>query len=106
MQAEPVDIAALKRAHPIEDIVEQTVHLRREGKGYRGLCPFHTERTPSFFVYPDPATGGIWYCYSARCQRGGDVITFLRLRDGLSFREAVAYLQKPGRASPRLSSGG
>jgi DNA primase catalytic core len=99
------DLVALKRAHPLEAIVGQTVQLKREGKAYKGLCPFHPERTPSFFVYPDPETGGHWYCFSARCQQGGDVIAFLQRRDGLTFHQAVAYLHHlaPGN---HLASGG
>lgn len=88
-----VDLAALKAAHPLIEIVEQTVQLQRIGLNYRGLCPFHAERTPSFYLYPDSDTGGSWYCFSGRCCRGGDVFEFLRLRDGVSFPEAVAYLR-------------
>lgn len=87
------EMDALKRTHPLEDIVSQTVQLVREGKAYKGLCPFHAERTPSFFVYPDPDTGGRWYCFSARCQQGGDVFKFLQLRDSLDFPQALAYVR-------------
>ncbi len=100
------DLAALKCAHPIEEIVGQTVQLKRVGKGYIGLCPFHAERTPSFYVYPDPLTGGSWYCFSARCQRGGDVFTFVQMRDGLTFRQAVAYVQGLAPAAARRPTGG
>ncbi|MBA3822379.1 MAG: hypothetical protein H0X24_00585 [Ktedonobacterales bacterium] len=98
-----VDVAALKAAHPLEDIVGLTVNLVRDGKALKGLCPFHHERTPSFFVFPDPITGGRWHCFGASCARGGDVFTYLHLRDGLSFREAVAYLQQCDPATPLYS---
>jgi DNA primase len=65
------------------------VRLQRSGAQYKGLCPFHAEKTPSFYVTPDK---GIFYCFG--CQKGGDVITFLREQERLSFSEAVAELAK------------
>src|SRR5690606_5381915 len=68
----------------IVDVVAEHVSLRRAGKNYVGLCPFHQERTPSFTVSPDKQ---MFYCFG--CQAGGDVFAFLMRREGLSFPEAV-----------------
>ncbi len=61
--------------------------LKRSGRRYVGLCPFHTEKTPSFFVDPDR---GLFYCFG--CGKGGDVFDFIMEKEGLSFPEAVEYL--------------
>ncbi len=64
-------------------------NLKRSGKSFKGLCPFHREKTPSFFVDPDR---GLFYCFG--CGKGGNVITFLMEKEGMSFPEAVEYLAK------------
>ena len=73
---------------PIADIVGEHIQLRNAGGGnLKGLCPFHDEKSPSFNVTP---TRGYWYCFG--CAEGGDVITFVRRLDHLSFGEAVEQL--------------
>jgi hypothetical protein len=72
---------------PIENIANQYLKLYKSGKALVGLCPFHSERHPSFYIYP--ATNSCW-CYG--CNQGGDVINFVRLLYGYSFVEAVKYL--------------
>lgn len=72
---------------PIVEIVRQYVELRRAGKEYLGLCPFHSEKTPSFTVNEGK---GLFYCFG--CGTGGDVIRFGELIEGVSFKEAVARL--------------
>ena len=62
------------------------VHLRRAGRQWRGLCPFHVEKTPSFYV--DEAKG--FYCFG--CHAKGDVIAFIQKIDDVGFREAIARL--------------
>jgi DNA primase len=68
-------------------VIGEYVHLQRAGSGYKGLCPFHNEKTPSFNVVPEK---GLFYCFG--CQKGGDIIAFLREIEGLSFAEAVERL--------------
>ncbi len=68
-------------------VIGDYVRLQRSGSGYKGLCPFHNEKTPSFNVVPDK---GLFYCFG--CQKGGDAIAFLREIEGLSFVDAVERL--------------
>ena len=56
------------------DLVQQHVRLRKQGREFTGLCPFHQEKTPSFWVNEQMQS---WYCFG--CQRGGDVIRFQEL---------------------------
>jgi DNA primase len=79
--------AEIKSKLPVLDVVGETVALKRAGSAYKGLCPFHAEKTPSFLVSPDRET---WHCFG--CGEGGDIFTFLMRRDGLEFREALARL--------------
>lgn len=72
----------------IVDIISQYVRLQKAGKDYKGLCPFHDEKTPSFTVSPEKQ---LWYCFGA-CQEGGDVFDFIQKIENLSFTEAVEYL--------------
>ncbi|HLX56928.1 MAG TPA: CHC2 zinc finger domain-containing protein [Ktedonobacteraceae bacterium] len=72
------------------DVVEEiglVVALQKAGKSYRGLCPFHNERTPSFHVFAETQT---WRCFG--CNEGGDVFAFVEKQQGLDFREALHYL--------------
>jgi DNA primase len=68
----------------LTELVGRHVALRRSGRSHRGLCPFHDEKTPSFYVNPDRH---IFHCYG--CGASGDVFEFLMRREGLSFREAA-----------------
>lgn len=77
----------LKYRCDIESVVSRYVNLRRSGKSLVGLCPFHSEKTPSFHVYPDDQH---FYCFG--CETGGDVITFIRKIENLEYREAVELL--------------
>jgi DNA primase len=79
--------AEIKSKLPVVDVVGETVVLKRAGSAYKGLCPFHVEKTPSFVVSPDRET---WHCFG--CGEGGDIFTFLMRRDGLDFREALVRL--------------
>jgi hypothetical protein len=72
-------------AVPIENLINQP--LRKSGKALVGLCPFHNEKHPSFYIYPE--TNSCW-CYG--CNQGGNVINFVRLLHSYSFKEAVKYL--------------
>jgi len=76
----------------IVDIVSEYVHLKPAGKGFKGLCPFHGEKTPSFMVSPEKQ---LFHCFG--CGEGGNVFNFLMKYERLSFFEAVKMLaQKSG----------
>lgn len=79
--------AEIKSKLPVLDVVGETVALKRAGSTYKGLCPFHSEKTPSFIVSPDRES---WRCFG--CGEGGDIFTFLMRRDGIDFREALTRL--------------
>ena len=88
--------AEIKTKLSVVDVVGETVALKRAGTAYKGLCPFHAEKTPSFIVSPDRET---WHCFG--CGEHGDIFTFLMRRDGLDFREALTRLAE--RAGVELS---
>lgn len=73
----------------ILDVVSDYVGLKKSGVNYLGLCPFHTEKTPSFNVNP---VKGIYHCFG--CGVGGDVVSFVMRMEGLSFPEAVKFLAR------------
>lgn len=86
----------------IEDIVAQYVQLKRSGGNLSGLCPFHSEKTPSFMVSPDKQ---IFHCFG--CGVGGNVISFIMRMENLEFPDAVEFLaQKAGLAMPEGKSEG
>ena len=79
-------------------VVQEYVPLKKAGSVYKGLCPFHSEKTPSFQVNPDK---GFFYCFG--CQAGGDVFKFLELHEKVTFPDAVRMLaQKFGVTLPEL----
>lgn len=82
-------ITELKSRLDISEIIGEYVDLKQKGKNLMGLCPFHSERTPSFCVYP---SNGSFYCFG--CGAGGDVITFLRLVEHYDYLEAVKNLSE------------
>src|SRR5204862_455195 len=85
----------------ILQVVQEYVPLKRAGATYKGLCPFHAEKTPSFHVNPEK---GFFHCFG--CGASGDVFKFLELHEKLSFPEAVKMLaQKVGLALPERSEG-
>jgi DNA primase len=89
-------IAAVLKASNIVEVIEGYLPLKQTGRYYRALCPFHTEKTPSFTVNPERQ---IFYCFG--CGEGGDVFRFLMRREGFTFPEAVRYLaQRAGIVIP------
>ena len=82
-------ISEIKNAADIVDIVSESVLLKKAGKNYIGLCPFHSEKTPSFTVSPDKQ---IFHCFG--CSTGGNVFSFLMKQEGFSFPEAARHLAK------------
>lgn len=86
----------LKSRCDINDIVSGYVNLKRRGRNLVGLCPFHSEKTPSFNIYPE---NGSFYCFG--CGVGGDVITFVMKIENLDYIEAVKFLaQRAGLEMP------
>jgi DNA primase len=81
------DVVAVRAASDIVNIVSQYTPLRRVGQRWQGLCPFHSERTPSFSVN---AGENLYYCFG--CQAKGDVITFVQEKEQLDFVGAVEWL--------------
>jgi DNA primase len=85
----------------IVQVVQEYVPLKKAGRTYKGLCPFHGEKTPSFTVDPDK---GFFHCFG--CNRGGDVFKFIELQESLSFPEAVRLVaSKFGVSLPESSDG-
>ena len=80
-------IEELTRRTDIVDVVGNYVQLKRKGRLYGGLCPFHSEKTPSFYVYPDTQS---FYCFG--CGAAGDVISFVRKYNNLGYVETVKQL--------------
>src|SRR5678815_5492061 len=70
-------------------VIGQHVQLKKAGRSWKGLCPFHGEKTPSFNVHPDK---GFFYCFG--CQKKGDVFTFVMEYEGKSFSEAAEALAR------------
>jgi DNA primase len=86
----------------ILQVVQEYVPLKKVGRTYKGLCPFHSEKTPSFHVDPEK---GFFHCFG--CSLGGDVFKFLELHEKLGFQDAVRMLaQKVGLALPEQSEVG
>ena len=94
----PEDIInEIKYRNDIETTISQYVNLKRRGKNLVGLCPFHSEKTPSFTVYPESAC---FYCFG--CGAGGDVFSFTSLMENLDYIESIKLLaEKSGVALPQ-----
>lgn len=80
-------VEEIKDRLPIEDLVGRYVDLKRSGSSYKGLCPFHQEKTPSFYVSPARRT---YHCFG--CSRGGDVLSFVMEMERVDFPEALKQL--------------
>jgi DNA primase len=78
----------VKQKIDIVDVISQYTTLKKAGRNYKALCPFHNEKTPSFIVSPDQGT---WHCFGA-CNTGGDVFAFLMKRENIDFPEALRRL--------------
>jgi len=89
-------IEQVQAASDIVDVVSSYIPLKRAGRSFKACCPFHNEKTPSFFVNPEKQ---IWHCFG--CGAGGSVFTFVMQYERISFPEAVRSLAaKAGIAVP------
>lgn len=77
----------IKEKIDIVEFINSYLPLKKAGRNFRGLCPYHSEKTPSFFVSPER---GFYHCFG--CQKSGDVFTFLMEKEGLTFPEALKIL--------------
>src|SRR5688572_16967565 len=95
-------LAELRAASDIVEVIGEHTRLKKGGRSYKGLCPFHNERTPSFTVDRDK---GLYHCFG--CGAGGDVIHFVRQIDRLDFPEAIeALAARFGVAIPKRAARG
>ena len=83
----PEIIDDIKFRNPVEDVISSYVNLKRAGSNYNGLCPFHSEKTPSFTVFPSTQS---FYCFG--CGAGGDAITFVMRTENLDYVSALRVL--------------
>ncbi len=94
-------IDTIKAKVNVVDEIGQVVVLQKSGKSYKGLCPFHNERTPSFHVFGETQT---WRCFG--CHEGGDIFTFVQKQQNLDFRDALHYLAEKAGVSIEDTPGG
>jgi DNA primase len=88
----------IKQRLDIVELIGSYTPLQKAGHNYKGLCPFHNEKTPSFVVFPDTQS---WHCFGA-CGTGGDMFSFIMRRENMEFVEAMRFLA--GRAGVQLAA--
>ena len=93
-------IEEVKQKTDIVEIIGQYTKLTKSGKNLKGLCPFHSEKHGSFFIYPDEQR---WHCFGA-CNEGGDVFSFIMKQQNIDFGDALRMLaEKAGVEVPAMS---
>jgi len=85
-------ITEVKQRLDIVELVSEYVTLQKTGRNFKGLCPFHSERHPSFFVFPEQQS---WHCFGA-CGTGGDIFSFIMKKEGFDFSQALRLLAQRG----------
>jgi len=81
-------VEAIKQQIDLAEYVGRVTQLKKSGRSLKGLCPFHTEKTPSFYVFPDKGT---WRCFGS-CGEGGDLFSFVQKRESVDFKSALRTL--------------